>query len=110
MKSPLSLSVGAPLGQPKGHLTKALARVRNAVITWDLSGGVIYMNAAAEALTNWRIEDVAGRPIGEVLSFVDTETGGTIKEAIALEGGADTASHDMHAVLLSGTDQPLIIE
>jgi diguanylate cyclase (GGDEF)-like protein/PAS domain S-box-containing protein len=110
VKSALSLAVGAAHDQFTGHLAKALARVRDGVIVWGTSGAIIYMNAAAEALTNSQIQEAAGRPIAEVLSFVDTETGGTIKEAIAQEGDADTASPARHAVLLSGTEQPLIIE
>jgi diguanylate cyclase (GGDEF)-like protein/PAS domain S-box-containing protein len=109
VKSALSRSAGPSHRQVNAQLAKALARVRDAVITWGTSGGVIYMNAAAEALTSWRIQEAAGRPIAEVLSFVDTETGGTIKEAVAKED-ADSASIGMHAVLLSGTDHPLIIE
>lgn len=92
------------------HLESALECVRDAVITCDTSGQVTYVNSAAEALTRWRSEDAVGKAITEVLSFVDTETGGAVKEALDAQSGFDAEPRFHHAVLLSGVDRPLIIE
>jgi len=93
------------------HLQTALALVHDAVVTSDNGGHVIYLNPAAEELTQWRGSDAVGQPISNVVSFVDTETGGSITEAIdalRLEQGA--APVYRRAVLLNGSDLPLIIE
>jgi diguanylate cyclase (GGDEF)-like protein/PAS domain S-box-containing protein len=69
------------------------------------------MNPAAECLIHWRSQDAVGQPIDAVLSFVDTATGGSIKEAIdSLELEKDAVPAFRRAVLLSGADCPLIIE
>jgi diguanylate cyclase (GGDEF)-like protein/PAS domain S-box-containing protein len=93
------------------QLENALARVRDAVVTSDIFGLVTYMNPAAEGVTRWRSRDAVGQPISTVLTFVDTDTGGSITEAIdTLKLEKDAASGFRRAVLLSGTDSPLIIE
>jgi diguanylate cyclase (GGDEF)-like protein/PAS domain S-box-containing protein len=93
------------------HLEGALARVRDAVVTCDVAGRVTYMNPAAEDLTQRRSQDAVGQPISEVLSFIDTDTGGSIKEAIdTLKVERDAAPTLHRAVLLSGADCPQIIE
>jgi diguanylate cyclase (GGDEF)-like protein/PAS domain S-box-containing protein len=69
------------------------------------------MNPAAEGLTHRRSEDAVGQSVSLVLSFVDTVTGGSIKEAIdALRLEHEAAAGFRRAVLLSGTVSPLIIE
>jgi len=93
------------------QLEHALALVRDAVIASDSCDQVTYMNVAAEVLTHWRSQDAVGQPISKVLSFVDTDTGGSINEAIdTLKAEKDQAPGFHHAVLLSGADSPLIIE
>jgi diguanylate cyclase (GGDEF)-like protein/PAS domain S-box-containing protein len=93
------------------YLQSALARVRDAVITCDISGSVTYMNAAAEVLTQWRSHDAIGHSITEVLSIVDTNSGGAIQDALtAVQRGLDAAQHFRQAVLLGGADHPVIIE
>lgn len=93
------------------QLESALALVRDAVVASDTRGLVTYMNAAAEGLIHRRSQDAVGQPISNVLSFVDTESGGSIKEAIdTLPLEKDDAPEFRRAVLLSGTDSPLIME
>jgi diguanylate cyclase (GGDEF)-like protein/PAS domain S-box-containing protein len=96
------------------QLESALALVRDAVVTADIYAQITYMNPAAERLTHWQSEDAVGQPISEVLSFVDTESGGSIKEAIdTLTLEMIDASGFRRAVLLNGTDSaviPVIIE
>jgi len=69
------------------------------------------MNPAAERLTQWRCHNAVGQPISAVLSIVDTDSGGSIKDAIdTLRSEKDSASGLGRAVLLNGTDSPVIIE
>jgi diguanylate cyclase (GGDEF)-like protein/PAS domain S-box-containing protein len=113
VKSALSFTAKTVAARTKRieQLESALARVRDAVVTSDVFGLVTYMNLAAEALTHWRSEDAVGQPISNVLSFVDTDTGGSITEAIdTLKLEKDAAPGFRRAVLLSGADSPLIIE
>ena len=93
------------------QLESVLALVRDAVVMSDMHDRVIYMNSAAEDLTHRRRDDAIGESASQVLSFVDTVTGGSIKEAIdASRLARGVAPEFRRAVLLSGTDSPLIIE
>src|SRR5438128_270969 len=48
--------------------------IGDAVLSTDLSGRVTYLNAAAEAMTGWRREEAAGRPVTEVFHIIDGAT------------------------------------
>ena len=44
----------------------ALAAVSDAVLTTDSASRIVFMNAAAEALTGWTFEEAAGKPLDTV--------------------------------------------
>jgi diguanylate cyclase (GGDEF)-like protein/PAS domain S-box-containing protein len=115
LEKPYRLSVNAqtvPAASKRiEQLENALALVRDAVVTADMGGQVTYMNLAAESLTHRGSQDAVGQPISNVISFVDTDTGGSITEAIeALMLEKEAAPGFRRAVLLGGADFPLIIE
>lgn len=51
-----------------------LASIGDAVLCTDISGKITYLNAIAEKMTGWRIEDAQGLPHNEVFNIVDGKT------------------------------------
>ncbi|HVN95797.1 MAG TPA: PAS domain S-box protein [Syntrophorhabdaceae bacterium] len=51
-----------------------LASIGDAVISTDTSGSVTYMNATAEALTGWTLDDALQKAITEVFHIINEET------------------------------------
>jgi diguanylate cyclase (GGDEF)-like protein/PAS domain S-box-containing protein len=51
-----------------------LNSIGDASLRTDLSGGVIYLNNTAEAMTGWTQSEAAGRPLAEVLHIIDSVT------------------------------------
>jgi diguanylate cyclase (GGDEF)-like protein/PAS domain S-box-containing protein len=51
-----------------------LESIGEAVISTDLASNVTYMNAVAERMTGWLMEDARGRPFAEVAVIVDDTT------------------------------------
>ena len=51
-----------------------LNSIGDAVISTDLAGNVIYLNAVAEVMTGWSPEEALGRPFGEVFRIVEGVT------------------------------------
>jgi diguanylate cyclase (GGDEF)-like protein/PAS domain S-box-containing protein len=58
----------------KERAVATLDSIGDAVISTDLSGRVTYVNAAAERMTGWRLEDVTGQPLEQVLRIIDGVT------------------------------------
>jgi diguanylate cyclase (GGDEF)-like protein/PAS domain S-box-containing protein len=56
----------------RGKIT--LNAIADAVLTTDLSGRVISLNAVAETMTGWSQVEAAGRPLEDVLQMVDGAT------------------------------------
>jgi|LNFM01.1.fsa_nt_gb diguanylate cyclase (GGDEF)-like protein/PAS domain S-box-containing protein len=51
-----------------------LRSINDGVITVDAEGRVEFMNAVAESLTGWRLDDARLRPLAEVYALVDERT------------------------------------
>lgn len=58
--------------RPRAEAT--LNSIGDAVLSTDLHGRITYLNAVAERMTGWGLEEAAGRPLGEVFQFVDRTT------------------------------------
>ena len=52
-----------------------LRSIADAVITSDADDRISFLNPAAEALTDWSLEEAGGRPITEVFRLIDETTG-----------------------------------
>jgi PAS domain S-box-containing protein len=70
----------AELGQTREALRKqskwlqvTLASIGDAVVTTDMAGKVLYMNAVAEQLTGWTQEEAKNRPLRDVFRIIDEE-------------------------------------
>ncbi|MES1190400.1 MAG: EAL domain-containing protein [Steroidobacter sp.] len=56
-----------------------LDSIGDAVVSIDIAGRVIYLNAAAENMTGWLLEQAAGHLADEVLHIVDATTRATVQ-------------------------------
>ncbi len=65
----------AELFRAREHAEATLRSIGDAVATIDPGGRVVFLNPVAEAMTGWTALDSAGRPVGQVLAFVDEATG-----------------------------------
>jgi diguanylate cyclase (GGDEF)-like protein/PAS domain S-box-containing protein len=48
-----------------------LNSIGDAVLSTDLLGNVVYLNAVAERMTGWSREEAMGRPLGDIFQIVD---------------------------------------
>ena len=51
-----------------------LDSIGDAVLSTDIHGKITYLNAVAERMTGWSLEEASGRPMNEVFQFVDRKT------------------------------------
>jgi PAS domain S-box-containing protein len=63
------------LAAEKERLAVTLRAMAEAVITTDVSGRVLFLNAAAAALTEWTPQGAIGRPVAEVCRFESNPSG-----------------------------------
>lgn len=74
------------------ELHRILESIGDGVILTDACGRIVRMNAEAEQITGWFQPQALGRPLGQVLTFVDAKTRKPLENLV-------------HAVLTSGTAQ-----
>jgi PAS domain S-box-containing protein len=60
------------LFEQKELLEVTLASIGDGVVATDLNGGITFFNPVARALTGWRPEEAAGRPVVDILRFEST--------------------------------------
>ena len=80
-KAPLGMAQGAvsaeaPFAAERAQLT--VNSIGDAVMSTDVTGKITYLNPAAERITGWSREVVAGHPVGDVYRVID----GTTREAV----------------------------
>lgn len=85
------------LRESEQHLAATLRSIGDGVITCDMAGVVLELNAAAETLTGWTSTEAAGRPIQEVFRIIHAHTRETVDNpvfrAIAEGVNIDLANH-----------------
>jgi diguanylate cyclase (GGDEF)-like protein/PAS domain S-box-containing protein len=62
------------LFEEKERAQVTLNSIGDAVISIDVGGRVIYLNAVAETMTGWPLQEAAGRPLEEVFRIADATT------------------------------------
>jgi diguanylate cyclase (GGDEF)-like protein/PAS domain S-box-containing protein len=62
------------LFEEKERAVVTLNSIGDAVVSTDVSGQVTYLNAIAERLTGWPLEEALGRALEEMFRVVDAET------------------------------------
>ena len=61
-----------------------LNSIGDAVISTDVGGRVTYLNAAAESITGWSLEEAVGRPLEDVFRIADATTRETAQNPMTL--------------------------
>ncbi len=64
------------------RLRVTLRSIGDAVIATDTTGRIVFMNAVAEALTGWAIDDARGRPLDEIFRIVNEYSGATVESPV----------------------------
>lgn len=91
------------------HVT--LASIGDGVITADVHGHCLYLNAIAERMTGWNMKEALGQPVDTVFRIVHHDTRASVPNPLmtALREGASTKLGDQ-TVLISKTGQELLID
>jgi PAS domain S-box-containing protein len=67
------------LRESEARATRILASIGDAVVVTDADTLITHMNAIAESLTGWTIDEAKGRPLREVFHVVNEDTGETVE-------------------------------
>ncbi len=100
----------AALQEQTNRLRVTLGSIGDAVIATDAAGNVTLMNAVAQSLTGWRIEQALGRPLAEVFVIVNEFTRALVESPVSRvlrEGGVVGLAN--HTLLISrdGSERPI---
>jgi diguanylate cyclase (GGDEF)-like protein/PAS domain S-box-containing protein len=95
----------------KDRAQVTLQSIGDAVITTDAAALIDYLNPVAERLTGWSLDEARGRPIGEVLQFIDESTRKSVAYTLdrVLVAGETSVSSD-HIVLVTRRGEELAIQ
>src|SRR5580658_4591126 len=63
-------------------LQTTFSSIGEGVITADTAGNVVLLNPVAQSLTGWTQERAAGKPLEEILSISDEETGAAVSHPV----------------------------
>jgi PAS domain S-box-containing protein len=95
-------AAAAEITHQRETLRVTLASIGDGVITVDLAGRVTYLNGEAEALTGWKAEEAAGRPLEEVFRVVHELTRQPVVSSAARAIREDAVAHLAHETVLIG--------
>ena len=76
-------TIEAELAADKELLRVTLESIGDGVISTDAAGRIVFMNPVAERMTGWPSEQAMGRPVTEVLTVMNEETGVPVPDAVA---------------------------
>ncbi len=62
------------LAAEKERLAVTLSSIGDGVITTDINGGIMLLNAVAENLTGWSQQEAQGRPLTEIFNIIHEQT------------------------------------
>jgi PAS domain S-box-containing protein len=95
------------LRESEQWLAATLRSIGEGVLAADRDENVVFMNAAAESLTGWKQEEVAGRKLREVFRL---ETEGDASDPVARARSEDGAVSRVDTVLLAKDRTPTAVE
>ena len=98
------------IDERREYLRVTLASIGDAVITTDADGRIDYMNAVAESLTGWSLQEAVGQPLETVFRIVNEQTRQPVENPAmrALKENAIVGLAN-HTVLLrkDGSERPI---
>jgi diguanylate cyclase (GGDEF)-like protein/PAS domain S-box-containing protein len=74
-----------------------LDSIGEAVLRTDVQGKVTYLNRKAEEMTGWRREEARGRPMAEVLRFIESVGGPAVGNVVGIAMREDQATKETSA-------------
>lgn len=92
--------------EQRDWLDSVLNSIAEALITTDRLGRVTYMNSAAEGLTGWHHHQAKNRPLTEVFTLVNADTGSPIDSAVSNPFSSQTPN----TTLVSRSGQSLAVQ
>ena len=100
----------AALQIEKERAEVTLSSIGDAVITTDLTGCILSLNAVAEQLTGWTHQQALGHPLGEVFELLEEAgwTAGPVKQTPLYQ--TTTVVHATHQTLLHPSGERIAIE
>lgn len=87
-----------------------LASIGDAVIATDADGKIRFMNPVALQLTGWLMEEAEGKPLEQVFSIVNEETGESVENPVTLvmqTGGVVGLANHTLLIARDGTQIPI---
>jgi PAS domain S-box-containing protein len=95
----------------KEFLATTLASIGDAVIATDADGRITLMNPVAEELTEWRFEDVKGKPFATVFRIVNQDTRETVESPVdKVRRVNKVVGLANHTILISKTGREVSID
>jgi len=92
---------GRKLSAEKLSTELTLSSIREAVITTDLNGHIIFMNALAERYTGWSASAASGQPSDDVIRFIDERNRIRLDDPVKhCLNGRSTIAGDDHTMLV----------
>jgi len=88
------------LYREKERAQVTLDSIADGVIRTDVAGKVEYLNKAAAQLCGWRIDEVIGRPLAQILTLVDEATGMRVRSPVDAVLREDSTAHLATSALL----------
>ena len=95
---------------PQEILRTALASIGDGVITTDAGGRITYMNAVAESLVGWRLDEAAGQPLEKVFRIVNERTCALAEspvEKVLRQGFVVGLANHTTLIAKDGTERPI---
>ena len=87
-----------------------LGSIGDAVIATDVEGKIAFMNAVAEEMTGWRLEEASVKPVTEIFNIINEQTRGEVENPVTkvLREGiiVGVANHTL-LVRKDGTELPI---
>ncbi|MFT3775161.1 MAG: PAS domain S-box protein [Minicystis sp.] len=99
-----------------------LNEAHDAILVWELGGGIVYWNQGAQALYGWTASEALGRVSHDLLATEHAKGMGVVEHTLAREGrwegelchttrdGRKVTVESRHVLMRSGRGRPLVLE
>lgn len=97
--------------EQRDWLHTTLTSIGDAVIATDADGRITLMNAVAEKLTGWPLQEAQGRPLAEVFRIINQETRKTVEDPVEkVRRLNQVVGLANHTILISRSEEEFAID